>query len=422
MITMDVNMDFLQMTLILLILLVGFAAGLLVNNLWKNSRNFKIGKKPAPTGTDNLHYGSIWNNSQMGLLLTNETGEILSINPFLRQSAEITANPSKRVSVGDLFKAPGCKDVFHFLLLPRLREETNRGVFVNLNIACNSSAKEFGVFASWVPAENGTESNILLAFLDVPIQLKNDYDLGDPKQQAEEVKKLKANFLSNMSHEIRTPLNGIMGSTANIILQHTDDQNLVEQLEIILQSGERLLNTINNILDMSRIVSNKMELKLEKTQINDFLSLILIPYKSFAIKKGLLLTLKHETRALTAKIDKRYFELIVTNIVENAIKYSDSGLIKITLRSDQKCLYICVEDNGIGISEGYINRLFNPFEQESIGYDREFEGSGIGLTITKNLVDLLSGEIRITSKKGQGTVVSVVLPLLESEEPVVNNN
>ena len=129
-----------------------------------------------------------------------------------------------------------------------------------------------------------------------------------------------------------------------------------------------------------------------------------------------MLTLKQERKPLMANIDKRYFELIVTNIVENAIKYSDKGLIRITLKSDQQHLYLFVQDDGIGISKEYLNRLFTPFEQESFGYNREFEGSGIGLTITKKLVDLLSGEITIDSKKGEGTLVSVTLPLLEDEK------
>lgn len=173
---------------------------------------------------------------------------------------------------------------------------------------------------------------------------------------------------------------------------------------------------------MSRLTANKMDVKLERTNINDFISLILIPYKSLAIKKGLLLTLKQEKKPVIADIDKRYFELIVTNIVENAIKYSDKGLIRITFRSDLQQLYLSVKDDGIGISKDYLNRLFTPFEQESFGYNREFEGSGIGLTITKKLVDLLSGEIHIDSQKGEGTLVCVTLPLQADDKNFVYKN
>ena len=240
-------------------------------------------------------------------------------------------------------------------------------------------------------------------------------ELKEVQDKLEEAKKLKASFLSNMNHEIRTPLNGILGSTANMILQNNHNPEMVAQLEIIMQSGERLLQTINNILDMSLLEANKMETTLEKTNINDFLSVILMPLKSLAIKKGLLITAKHVTKPFFALIDKRYFELIVKNIVENSIKYSEHGLIQVSLEKRDNNLLLSVQDSGIGISEDYLKKLFNPFEQESAGHDRKFEGSGLGLTIAKNLIDLLSGEIKITSRKGQGTTVTIILPLQEQK-------
>src|SRR5690606_20695337 len=115
----------------------------------------------------------------------------------------------------------------------------------DLHVLCNSCTRDFGVFASWVDAENDGPKNILLVFLDVPTQLKSSYGSMGAKQQADEARRLKSNFLSNMSHEVRTPLNGILGSTANLILQNSHNKELVEQLEIIMLSGERLLNTIN---------------------------------------------------------------------------------------------------------------------------------------------------------------------------------
>lgn len=413
-------MDYLQMGLIILVLLVGLGAGILVNIFWNRYRGHRNPSPPqAKRDGEDLPPGycrNLWNNTFMGLLLVDEKGDILTINPYLIQLSGVKPGSGRLKNVSDLFNSSSLGDLYHSLLIPQLREIEGKGVFMDLHVLCESSTRDFGVFASWVEADPLAQRNILLVFLDFPTQLKSSYGSMEAKQQAEEARKLKSNFLSNMSHEIRTPLNGILGSTANLILQNSDKKELVEQLEIIMLSGERLLNTINNILDMSRLVANKMDVKLEKTNLNDFISLILIPYRSLAIKKGLLLTLKQETKPLMARIDKKYFELIVTNIVENAIKYSDQGLIRITLKSDQKHLYLCVQDNGIGISENYLNRLFTPFEQESFGYDREFEGSGIGLTITKNLVDLLSGEIKIDSKKGEGTLVSVTLPLLEDDE------
>lgn len=417
-------MDYLQIRLIILILLVGFGAGILTNFFWNRYRLHRRRPLAQKEGEDlsRGYYRSLWNNSSMGLLLANEKGDILTINPYLVELAGGTSGSERPQNVSGLFSSSAFGDLYYSLLLPQLREVENKGVFMDLHVLYDSSTRDFGVFASWVAADHTGEKNILLVFLDFPTQLKSSYGSMEVKQQAEEARKLKTNFLSNMSHEIRTPLNGILGSTANLILQNSHNKELVEQLEIIMLSGERLLNTINNILDMSRLVANKMDVKLENTNINDFLSLILIPYKSLAIQKGLLLTLKQQTKPLMAQIDKRYFELIVTNIVENAIKYSDQGLIRITLKGDHKYLYLYVQDDGIGISEDYLKKLFTPFEQESFGYDREFEGSGIGLTITKNLVDLLSGEIKIDSKKGEGTLVSVALPLLEGDENYAHKN
>src|SRR5690554_656513 len=416
-------MDYSQLGLIILVLLAVLGWGMLLNGWWirhKNNKKASDAKGEVP-GLPDGYYRDIWNNSSMGLLLTNVKGNILTINPFLVQLAGNSSDLASGKSIEGLFGSQAFMDLFHSLLLPQLREVEDKGVFMDLNVLCQSSANELGVFASWVPAVDTAEKNILLVFLDMPTQLKSSYGSLEVKQQTEEARKLKTNFLSSMSHEIRTPLNGILGTTANIILRNSHNRELVDQLEIISLSGERLLNTINSILDMSKIVANKMEVLLEKTNVNDFLSKLLIPYKSLAIKKDLLLTVKYETRPFIAKIDRKYFELIVTNIVENAVKYSERGLIKITLKRQNDNLHLCVQDDGIGISEEYLKKLFNLFEQESFGYNREFEGSGIGLTITKKLIDLLHGEIRIESIKGKGTLVTVILPLVGTVDTIEIN-
>lgn len=190
-----------------------------------------------------------------------------------------------------------------------------------------------------------------------------------------------------------------------------DNHLLVGQLEIIMESGERLLNTINSILSMAKIEANKMEVDYEETNINDFLSHLLIPLKTLAMKKNLLLTARFATKPFVARVDKRYFEMIVNNIVGNAIKYSDEGLIKVLLKQVDDKIHFEVKDSGIGMSEEFVQKLYAPFEQESVGYDRQFEGTGLGLSITKNLVEILNGTIEIKSKKNAGTTVLVILPV-----------
>src|SRR5690606_14939552 len=159
---------------------------------------------------------------------------------------------------------------------------------------------------------------------------------------------------------------------------------------------------------------NKMAIIVPEVNINDFLSKAVYALIGVAITKGVLITHKYESILFIANIYRRYSLVLINNVVGNADKCHDHVLVEVILKKDKGHLYLCVQDKGIGISEEYINKLFNPFEQESVGYDREFEGSGLGLTITKNLIDLLSGEITIKSQTGKGTIVNVILPLKEN--------
>lgn len=402
---------------IILVLIFFTGMGMMLNALWYRFRNKKklnkaIEQKISEIKSTEEQFRNVWDSSQDGLLLSAEGGEIIAINPFFSKMAGVSPDLLYKENLSKVFSCPKFYSFYQSLVIPGLKESNGKGFTIELQMPFNAGERDIELFVNRIDTDYNGKKVILHVFRDISGKKEYERGLKEAKEKAEEANKLKNSFLSNMSHEIRTPLNGILGSTANIILRNSHNAELVAQLEIIMQSGERLLNTINNILDMSRIEANNMEVTLEEININDFLSKTLMPLKSLAIKKGLLISAKYETKPFIAKIDKRYFELIVNNIVGNAIKYSDSGLIQVRLKNQNERLFLCVQDKGIGISEEYLKKLFNPFEQESFGYDREFEGSGLGLTITKNLIDLLSGEIRIESKKGKGTIVSVILPLL----------
>lgn len=231
------------------------------------------------------------------------------------------------------------------------------------------------------------------------------------KVRAEEASQLKSNIISNMSHEIRTPLNGILGSTEHLMQCRSEDNELLGHLEIIKESGERLLQTMTNILDLSEIESDRVNCILENTNINDFISKILVKHKSTGIKKGILVTSKFLTKPFFANVERKYLEIIVNNIVGNSIKYSEKGMIQLLVEKRNNQLAIQVQDQGVGMSKEYLSKLFYPFEQESKGFNRKFEGSGIGLAISKHLVERLDGAIHIESEKGKGTMVNIFLPL-----------
>jgi len=206
-------------------------------------------------------------------------------------------------------------------------------------------------------------------------------------------------------------LNGILGGTEYVMQIRSHDKELLENLDIIKESGERLLSTITNFLDLALLESNELNIVLEETNINDFISKILINHKSVGIKKGILVTSKFLTKPFIAKIERKYLEIIINKIVGNSVKYSEKGIIKIFVENNNHHLNIKVCDEGIGMSKAYLDKLFYPFEQESKGFNRKFEGSGLGLTITKHLVEKLKGQINIESEKGNGTMVKISLPL-----------
>ena len=177
----------------------------------------------------------------------------------------------------------------------------------------------------------------------------------------------------------------------------------MDQLEIILQSGERLLETINSLLDLAKIEANKMPVNPTETWIQSFLILVLRPLDTLAQRKGLTLIRRFQGEDFLARVDRRFIEMILNNLVSNAVKYSDEGEILVEQLVEEGKLILQITDSGVGMSEEFQEKMFDPFEQESQGNERLFEGTGLGLNITKNLVHLLGGKIEVWSAKNQGT-------------------
>lgn len=407
---------YLQTWFVLLLLLVFLGIGFLLNafmNQWRKQSILKqtIDEKTKEAFISENQFRNVWNSSADGLMLSVEGGMILTVNPSFAKLVGVSEERLKTLNIKDLYSDPNFYLIQRERVLNKMGDAKDIGSVFEMEMPLKSGKKFIELYVARLNSEHENRPIILSVFRDVTE--KKNYELGLQlaKEKAEEANKLKSNILSNMSHEIRTPLNGILGSTENIMENWNNDLKLVSQLEIIYESGERLLSTINSILDLAKIEANKFELVYKETEINDFISKILIPLKNMAIKKGLLLSTKYDTKSFTGKIDQRYLEMILNNLVGNAIKYSDEGMIFIKVKEESSAIKFEVSDNGIGMSEEFMGKLFRPFEQESEGYGRRYEGSGLGLTITKNLIDLLGGDIHIESTKGKGTKVEVILPL-----------
>lgn len=236
-------------------------------------------------------------------------------------------------------------------------------------------------------------------------------DLRVAKDMAEEMNRLKTNFLSNMSHEIRTPINGILG-LSQVIEMETDNADIKSYVKLQQQSGQRLLNTITSILDLSRLESKNSQLALKMIDVTKLTLECIHSLGSLARQKGLAFQFIPSTETLCCLADETMLYQVINNLVGNAIKFTDTGSVEIsTYERNKTYAVIAIRDTGVGISEEFLPRIFNSFEQESSGRSRRHEGSGLGLSISKKYIELLGGEILVQSCKGQGSVFEIVLPL-----------
>lgn len=235
------------------------------------------------------------------------------------------------------------------------------------------------------------------------------------KEKAEEANRLKNSFLARMSHEFRTPLNVILGS-CNII-NETYYKSANEETKIIFDSIEeeclRLLTTMTEIFDISSIESGNFKIDIKPISLNVAVKLAYQNLKLIAEKKNLNIVMEFPDSEFMVKGDEYCLQGSVNSILHNAIKFSNKGTIKIKIRYDKHFGFCSISDEGLGMSDNYQKHLFEMFSQEDVGYSRPFEGTGLGLALTKKYIELMAGDLEIDSKKEVGTTVAFKIPLFK---------
>ena len=242
---------------------------------------------------------------------------------------------------------------------------------------------------------------------------EQNIELEAQRKQVEAANSLKSEFLSNMSHELRTPLNSIMALSRVLISQtkQTLEEEEYGYLEIIERNGKRLLTLINDILDLSKIEAGKMDIKPEVVKLKLLLTTVKENLQTLADKKGLSISLRVSSKNQEIETDESRLHQILTNILSNAIKFTEEGEIKIRATSDEKSFFITIEDTGIGISDEDIENIFDEFRQVDGSSTRAFEGTGLGLAITRKLTAALNGSLHVESTVGVGSKFTLELPI-----------
>ncbi|MBW8324245.1 MAG: hypothetical protein K0M50_05725 [Prolixibacteraceae bacterium] len=232
------------------------------------------------------------------------------------------------------------------------------------------------------------------------------------KEKAEESDRLKSAFLANMSHEIRTPLNSIIGFSELVTDPYFDQKQHLEFAGIINQSGNNLLSILTNIMDISKIEAGQYEVKMDYLSVKQLCSDVQREFVLKAKKKGidLILNLGNREEDVLIKSDKTKLRQVLVNLVDNAMKFTVQGFIEIGTIAHENEIQFHVKDTGIGVTEENYETIFERFRQVDSSFTRRYGGNGLGLAISKSLVEMLGGKIWMESAHGKGSVFYFTIP------------
>src|SRR5919106_1593261 len=238
-------------------------------------------------------------------------------------------------------------------------------------------------------------------------------ELEEQNLRIQEANRLKSEFLANMSHELRTPLNGVIGFTEYMVDEKAGPINAQqrEYLTDVLTSAKHLLQRINDVLDLAKIEAGKMELKVQAFSVRQEIDEVITIIRPMAVKKRLDLSMEAPDGSVTVTLDPLKFKQILYNLLSNAVKFTpENGQVSLAVTLKDHQVRLNVADTGIGIKVEDLQRLFHEFEQLESGLGRQQQGTGLGLALTKRIVELQGGSIAVESEFGKGSMFTVVLP------------
>jgi len=356
--------------------------------------------------------------SPASIVITDTDGNIEYVNS---KFSELTGYSSEEV-IGKnprIFKYGDTPLIFYQNLWNTIKSGKEwRGEFLNKK----KNGELFWEFASISPVKdnNGKIINFLAVKEDITERKNTEEGLKIAKEKAEEMNKLKSAFLANMSHELRTPMVAMLGYS-EILKNEIENHNLQEMAREIYESSHRLMNTLNLILDLSRIEANKEVINLTELDVVSVAAEEFQFIKHLVARKKLQLKTDLPDEPIITLLDERMFRQIISSLTSNAVKFTNEGNISLSISkefegSDKQNVVIKVSDTGIGIPRNNQSMIFDAFRQISEGLNKTFEGTGLGLTVAKKFVEMMQGTIKVESEFEKGSTFTVKFPIVRRFE------
>ena len=362
--------------------------------------------------------------SPISIMITDLNGNIEYVNSYFSKITGYKFKDAMNNSFRSINYAKNSEHLHKEIWKNLIKGIEWRGEFQNKRI----DGSTFWVSSSFSPIRNtgGDITHYLSVQEDISQRKRVENELLAAKEKAEQSDKLKSSLLANMSHEFRTPLIGILGFS-QILTDLVADGEQKEMVTEIQLSGKRLLNTLNSVLDISQLEASDISKDFVKTDLVPLIKSGAEEFTKSAELKNLKFISLIKKDKLISAIDNQLFMQALKNIIDNAVKYTDKGTVSVEadekIIDDRRWILIRIKDTGIGISEKDKKIVFEAFRQASEGYTRNFEGCGLGLTISKKIFEMFGGYITLESGSSSGSVFTVWLPVCDSElSPAAEKN
>ncbi|MGO2159177.1 MAG: quorum-sensing autoinducer 2 sensor kinase/phosphatase LuxQ [Vibrio toranzoniae] len=361
----------------------------------------------------NQKFQDLFNFAHSPILVWSEKGDLIQMNPAARMAL-----------FDDDDNYGAMADEFEQRMLPNIQMVVQGSKLTGINVPIG--AKVFRWNMSAIRVEHGI-TGVVVQGQDITKLIEAERQADRAREEAEQLANLRADFLAKMSHEIRTPLNGILG-VSQLLKRSIQNEDNRDRVDVLCNSAEHLLAVLNDILDFSKIEQGQFNIQKKNFRLGELVNTVESIYRPLCENKSVAFSIvNHLVDDIEIYTDQVRLNQVMFNLLSNALKFTHQGGISVSFEidsifnSDKASLIVRVKDSGIGIDDSKIEAVFEPFVQAEETTTREYGGTGLGLTIVKNLVDMLEGDIHVRSIKGQGSEFIIEIPIELHSEPLLDS-